>query len=93
MGKHAFFYLLSIFGLISSVPTAWAEYKNPPILQAKSILRHELLKGNNHSVQNGVKNDSLFNLKFDQVRSLILQHLRSSLRSGRKLMVLATPLP
>lgn len=55
------FCLLSVFGLISSAPPAWAEYENPPVLQAKSILRPELLKGKNHSVQDQVKNDGLFN--------------------------------
>jgi len=50
------FLLLTIF----AVP-AWAEYEKAPVLQAKSILKPELLKGKYHTVNNQVKNDGLFN--------------------------------
>ena len=50
------FLLLTIF----AVP-AWAEYEKAPVLQAKSILKPELLKGKYHTVNDQVKNDGLFN--------------------------------
>jgi len=45
---------------ICAVPV-WAAYEKPPVLEAKSILKPELLKGKNHSVNGQVKNDGLFN--------------------------------
>lgn len=53
--------LLTIFLLTISVLPARAEYEKAPVLQAKSILKPELLKGQYHSVQDRVVNDGLFN--------------------------------
>lgn len=52
--------LLTFFLTICAVPACPA-YEEPPVLQAKSILQPELLKGKNHSVQDKVINDGLFN--------------------------------
>ena len=53
--------LLTFFILTICVVPAGAAYENPPVLQAKSILKPELLKSKNYRVQDQVKNDGLFN--------------------------------
>jgi len=53
--------LLTFFILTICAIPAGAAYETPPVLQAKSILRPELLKSKNYSVQDQVKNDGLFN--------------------------------
>jgi len=50
--------LLFIFLIVAPVR---AEYEKPPVLQAKSVLKPELLKGKYHTVDNQVKNDGMFN--------------------------------
>lgn len=58
---------LTAAGLFSSLlflavaVSARAEYEKAPILQAKSILKPELLKGKYHKVNDKVTNDGLFN--------------------------------
>ena len=39
----------------------WATYEEPPVLQAKSIFKPDLLKGKNYAILDQVKNDGLFN--------------------------------
>ena len=53
--------LLTFFCLTICAVPACPAYEEPPVLQAKSILQPELLKGKNHSVQDKVINDGLFN--------------------------------
>jgi hypothetical protein len=53
--------ILTFFILTVAAIPATAEYENPSILQAKSILNPEFLKNRNYSVQDTVRNDSLFN--------------------------------
>ena len=53
--------LLTFFILTICAFPAGAAYENPPVLQAKSILKPELLKSKNYSVQDQVTNDGLFN--------------------------------
>jgi hypothetical protein len=53
--------LLTFFSLTICAVPAWAAYEEPPVLQAKSILPPELLKGKNYSIRDEVINDGLFN--------------------------------
>jgi len=52
---------LPVMFLLLTVAPARAGYEKPPVLQAKSVLKPELLKGKYHTVDNQVKNDGLFN--------------------------------
>ena len=52
--------LIFVFVTIWATPVG-AAYEQPPVLQAKSILKPELLKNNNYRVQDQVKNDGLLN--------------------------------
>ena len=51
----------TFFMLIVCTVPASAEYEQAPVLEASSILKPELLKNKNYSVQNKVINDGLFN--------------------------------
>jgi hypothetical protein len=53
--------LFTFFSLTVCVVPVLSSYEEPPVLQAKSILQPELLKGKNYSVQSEVLNDGLFN--------------------------------
>ncbi len=59
--KIFYYCLLTFINLTICTLSAWAAYEEPPVLQAKSILQPELLKGKNYSVQDPVINDGLFN--------------------------------
>ncbi len=59
-GNVIFCLFISLLLLTVAVP-ARAEYEKAPTLQAKSILKPELLKGKYHTVNDQVKNDGLFN--------------------------------
>lgn len=50
------FFILTIYAI-----PARADYEKPMVLQAKSILKPELLKNKNYSVQDRVRSDGLFN--------------------------------
>ena len=56
----SFSMLIAFMLTICAVP-AGAAYEKPSVLQAKTILKPELLKNKNYSVQDQVKNDGLFN--------------------------------
>ena len=53
--------LVSFFLVTLCADPAGAAYENAPVLQAKSILKTELLKGKYYTVKDQVKNDGLFN--------------------------------
>jgi len=54
-------FMVTFFILTSGAISASAQYEKPGLLQAKNILKPELLKNKNYSVQDKVKNDGLFN--------------------------------
>ena len=60
-GKVCSCFLLTFFILTTCAVSTGAAYEEPPVLQAESILKPELLKSKNHSVQAQVINDGLFN--------------------------------
>ena len=53
--------LLTLLLLTICTVPARADYEKAPVLQAKSILKPELLKGKYHTVNEQVKNNGLFN--------------------------------
>ena len=55
------FSILINFMLFSSAVWAGVTYEKPPVLQASSILKPELLKDENYTIRDQVKNDGLFN--------------------------------
>ena len=59
--KFLLFFILAFLSLHICTHLSWAAYEEPPVLRAKSILSTELLKGENHAVQDKVINDGLFN--------------------------------
>ena len=59
--KFLFCFLIGFLSLHICAHPSRAAYEEPPVLQAKSILPSELLKGENYTVQDEVINNGLFN--------------------------------